>query len=170
MLLFNHCEYVQHVKEVLEIFDREKLVVNLKKCEFAKRELEFLGFRISAAGILPSLSKTKAIQDWKRPSNVQEVRQFLGLAQQYRRFCPNFSTVPAPLTELTHGIGAKKRAIIWNNDAEKSLLAIKRMLTSPPLGLIVGTYHVRIACFSYSASGFFIEDSDVFKLETSYNY
>ena len=126
-------DHIKHVREVLQRFDKQKLVVNLKKCEFAKRELEFLGFRISADGILPSVSKTKAIQEWKRPANVQEVRQFLGLAQHYRRFCPGFSSVAAPLTELTHGSGAKKRAIIWNKDAEKSFKAIKDMLTSPPL-------------------------------------
>ena len=126
-------EHIQHVRQVLSIFEKEGLIVNLKKCEFGKRELEFLGYRVSAQGILPSLSKVKAVQQWPRPTNVQEVRQFVGLAQHYRRFCPGFSTIAAPLTELTHGNGAKKRAIIWNDQCESSFTQIKKMLTSPPL-------------------------------------
>ncbi|KAK4511024.1 uncharacterized protein ATC70_012229 [Mucor velutinosus] len=126
-------DHIKHVRQVLSIFEKEGLIVNLKKCEFGKRELEFLGYKVSANGILPSSSKVKAIQDWPRPTNVQEVRQFVGLAQHYRRFCPNFSSVAAPLTELTHGNGAKKRAIVWNDQCEVSFKAIKQMLTSSPL-------------------------------------
>ncbi|MGO1281179.1 MAG: RNase H-like domain-containing protein, partial [Leuconostoc mesenteroides] len=102
-----------------------------KVCNDSK--LEFLGYKVSAKGILPSSSKIKAIQEWPRPTNVQEVRQFVGLAQHYRRFCPSFSSIAAPLTELTHGNGAKKRAIVWNAECETSFKAIKQMLTAPPL-------------------------------------
>lgn len=126
-------DHIKHVREVLSRFNKEKLVVNLKKCEFGKRELEFLGYRVSESGILPSESKIKAISKWQRPTNVQEVRQFLGLAQHYRRFCPRFSTIAAPLTELTHGTGAKKRPVTWSANCEKSFQAVKDMLTSPPL-------------------------------------
>jgi hypothetical protein len=126
-------DHIKHVRHVLSIFEKEGLIINLKKCEFGKRELEFLGYKVSAKGILPSSSKIKAIQDWPKPTNVQEVRQFVGLAQHYRRFCPSFSSIAAPLTELTHGNGAKKRAIVWNADCETSFKAIKQMLTTPPL-------------------------------------
>lgn len=129
-------EHIVHVRHVISIFEKHGLIVNLKKYEFGKRELEFLGFRVSADGILPSVSKVKAIQDWNRPTNVQEVRQFLGLAQHYRRFCPAFSSVAAPLTELTHGTGAKKRAVMWNDACEISFKKLKNMLTSPPLLLL----------------------------------
>ncbi|OBZ81591.1 Transposon Tf2-6 polyprotein, partial [Choanephora cucurbitarum] len=126
-------DHIRHVRDIQKRFEKEGLVVNLKKCEFGKRELEFLGYRVSQKGILPSESKIKAVKQLKRPTNVQEVRQFLGLAQHYRRFCPGFSTVASPMTELTHGTGAKKRAIIWNDACEESIKKIKNMLTSPPL-------------------------------------
>ena len=60
----------RHVREVLDRLREARLIANLKKCELFKTELEFVGFRISAEGILPSKSKIKAIQDWPRPSNV----------------------------------------------------------------------------------------------------
>jgi hypothetical protein len=50
-------DHIKHVRQVLSIFEREGLIVNLKKCEFGKRELEFLGYKVSANGILPSSSR-----------------------------------------------------------------------------------------------------------------
>lgn len=125
-------EHQQHVRHVLELFRKNKLIANLKKCEFGKRELEFLGYRISDSGILPGVAKVKAIREWPRPSNVQEVRQFVGLAQHFRKFCPGFASVVAPLTDLTRGTGPKKRSIQWSPDCERSFEKVKQLLTSAP--------------------------------------
>lgn len=126
-------EHKDHVKQVLEKFKEEKLVVNIKKCHFGKRKLSFLGYDISSDGISPLAEKIKAIKNWPRPSNVQEVRQFIGLSQHYRRFIPSFSSVASPLTELTCGTGSKKRAITWTPACEESFNKIKTLLTSAPV-------------------------------------
>lgn len=102
-------EHIEHIKLVLERFRQHKLYVNPSKSSFNQQEVEFLGMRVSAQGILPSKSKVKAIQEWPRPTNVQEVRQFVGLASHYRKFLKNFSSIAAPLTELTKGTGPKKK-------------------------------------------------------------
>lgn len=104
----------------MDRFEQEKLVVNKKKCNFSQRKLSFLGFEISSEGISPSPAKIEAVQNWPKFTNVQEVRQFVGLSQHYQRFIPGFSAMAAPLTELTSGTGAKKRAINWTPACEES--------------------------------------------------
>lgn len=126
-------DHKKHVRLVLERFEKEKLVVNKSKCNFSQRSLTFLGYEISSSGILPSREKVKAIRDWPKPENVQQVRQFLGLSQHYRRFIRGFSSLAAPLTALTQGTGSKTRAIEWDTACQESFDSIKQKLMSAPL-------------------------------------
>ncbi|KAJ8651383.1 hypothetical protein O0I10_013089, partial [Lichtheimia ornata] len=127
-------DHLKHVRMVLDRLRAHKLYANLKKCEFNKTELEFVGFQVSAQGILPSKSKVKAIQEWPIPTNVQEVRQFIGLASHYRRFIRGFSTIAAPLTDLTKGSGSKTRLIEWTPECQSAFEEIQsRMIQAPTL-------------------------------------
>ncbi|KAG1122709.1 hypothetical protein G6F38_014011 [Rhizopus arrhizus] len=101
-------DHYKHLRLVMQRLRENKLYANPKKCVFNRTEVEFLGYRVSANGTLPSESKVKAVQEWPQPKNVQEVRQFVGLCSHYRRFIPGFSSVAAPLTDLTKGTGAKQ--------------------------------------------------------------
>ena len=125
-------EHLEHIRLVLERFRQFKLYANPKKCKFNQKEVEFLGMKVSADGILPSDTKVKAIKDWPTPTNVQEVRQFVGLASHYRRFIRQFSSVAAPLTELTKGTGPKRRGIIWSQECQKAFEKLKFLLTHAP--------------------------------------
>ncbi|KAG8499086.1 hypothetical protein CXB51_005494 [Gossypium anomalum] len=44
--------------------------------------------------------KVEAVLEWKQPSDVTEIRSFLGLAGYYRRFVEGFSLIAVPLTKL----------------------------------------------------------------------
>ena len=44
--------------------------------------------------------KVSSITDWPIPSSIKEVQSFIGLANYYRRFIPNFSSIAHPLHSL----------------------------------------------------------------------
>jgi Reverse transcriptase (RNA-dependent DNA polymerase) len=46
-------EHMEHLRAVFRILVDNGLAVNLDKCEFAVPELDFLGHRLSAAGVTP---------------------------------------------------------------------------------------------------------------------
>ncbi|MDD0245711.1 RNase H-like domain-containing protein, partial [Shigella flexneri] len=71
----------------------------------------------------------KAIKEWPTPENVSQVRSFHGLAGFYRRFVKDFSTIAAPLNELTK----KGVAFEWKEQQENAFQELKGRLTEAPL-------------------------------------
>jgi hypothetical protein len=53
-----HAEHLRHVRLVLEKLREQKLYANLKKCNFGKTHLEFLGHIIGADGVRVDPKKT----------------------------------------------------------------------------------------------------------------
>lgn len=64
--------------------------VNLEKCRFLQRSVEYLGHVVTDEGTKPDPKKVEAITNYLRPQNVREVRDFLGLAGYYHRFLSHF--------------------------------------------------------------------------------
>ena len=85
---------------------------------------------VSAAGVKPDPSKTKAVSDYPTPKNVHELRQFLGLANYYRRFVQNFSKIAEPLHQLTRKTA---RGLQWNSNCQEAFDKLKLKLVSPPI-------------------------------------
>lgn len=99
------------------------------KCTLFQKEVIYLGHIVSGNGIAPDIEKTKSVLSWPRPTNIKELRGFLGLASYYRRFIPSFATLAQPLHKYTE----KGTPFLWATEAEEAFQQIKTCLISPPV-------------------------------------
>ena len=125
----NEKEHAEHLWTVLQTLRQKQLYAKFSKCEFWLDRVVFLGHVISAEGIYVDPQKIEAVVKWERPTNVTEVRSFLGLAGYYRRFVEGFSKIAIPMTRLTR----KNAKFQWDDDCEKSFQELKTCLTSAPV-------------------------------------
>ena len=65
---------------------------------------------IDDKGVHPDPDKIKAIQQTPRPSNVGDIRHFLGMANQMTKFTPNLAEVTKPLRDLL----SSKNQWVWD--------------------------------------------------------
>ncbi|GFW47157.1 transposon Tf2-6 polyprotein [Trichonephila clavipes] len=91
---------LNRLTRVLKTASEYGLDINLKKCNFLKSKIEFLGHIIEKGTIKPSLDKTKAVQNYPEPKNVKQVQSFLGLSGYVRKFIQNYSIIAKPLSDL----------------------------------------------------------------------
>ena len=139
-------EHVQRIEAVFERLSRHNLKLKASKCEFFKTSVLYLGHIVSSEGISTDPEKTAAIRNWQPPSNIKELRHFLGFAGYYRRFVQNFSSIAQPLNALleghcTHKVkqkGKKKKskkpaAWIWGEAQQEAFSVLKEKLVNPPI-------------------------------------
>ena len=60
----------------------------------------YLGPEIDEKGLHPVEEKVDAVRKAPVPSNISELRSFLGMVQYYHSFLPNLATTLAPLHKL----------------------------------------------------------------------
>ena len=107
-----------------------KLYARAEKCDFLKKEVEYLGHVVSEEGIQVCRDKVAKVLDWPRPTTPKEVRSFLGIASFYRRFIEKFSHIARPLTDLTRqGANVSK----WGQMHEAAFKRLKEKLCTAPV-------------------------------------
>ncbi|XP_069154349.1 uncharacterized mitochondrial protein AtMg00860-like [Solanum lycopersicum] len=74
-------------------------------------------------------SKIEAVKNRERPTNLTEIRSFVGLASYYRRFVKGFSSIAAQLTNLSK----QSVPFVWSDECEESFRKLKTLLTTAPI-------------------------------------
>ena len=122
-------EHLEHLRAVFIALRDARLFGNLGKCTFCTDRVSLLGYVVTPQGIEVDKAKIEAIESWPQPKTVTQVRSFLGLAGFYRRFVRDFSTIAAPLNELTK----KDVPFLWGTTQEEAFTVLKDKLTHAPL-------------------------------------
>lgn len=122
----NMSELKSKLCQVLSRLKTHKVKINIDKCKFLKKSVEYLGHILEYNTVKSNPKKVKAVMDAPAPKNVQELQSYLGLINYYRRFCNNLATVAKPLYSLL----AKDVEFIWSSECQKSFDKTKQLLTS----------------------------------------
>lgn len=121
--------HMGHIREVVARIAKHGLKLKIKKCEFARDEVELLGHIIDKDGVRVDPAKVKVIQDTPRPTNTTELRSFLGIAGYYRRFIRSFADISSAL----HAMTSSKISFSWDKEMDKAFHLLKISLSSPPV-------------------------------------
>ncbi len=84
-------EHIDRVDEVLGRIRKAGLKLRADKTQLLQTEVNFLGHKVSAHGILPNPENIAKVQQCQFPPTPTHVRQVLGLGSYYRRFIKGFS-------------------------------------------------------------------------------
>lgn len=118
-----------HLDTLHEVFKRLKnygLKIKKEKCTFFADSVTYLGFVIDKDGVHTCPKKVEAIKNVKVPTNVSELRSFLGLVMYYAKFVPNISMILAPLYQLLQ----KDVKFQWDTQCDAAFNKVKQVLVS----------------------------------------
>lgn len=129
--------HLKNISTIFETLEKANIKVQLDKCEFLKKEVEFLGFIISDSGIKTNPKRVEAIEKFPLPLTLKDLRSFLGLCNFYRRFIRDYAKISKPLTIYLRGEAGRaskyvsnKMAIDLDQEAVEAFNKLKRILSS----------------------------------------
>ena len=99
------------------------ITISKRKLEVAM-QVKFVGFRVSADGIIPDPSRLQAVSNFPRPSNVTALCGFVGLVNQLNIFTPEVAMKTNPFRDLLR----KGSAFQWLPEHEDAFIEAKRSL------------------------------------------
>ena len=126
-ILIGASTQVEHdslLDQVLDRLESRNMRVKRSKCKFNRPSVDYLGHIIDEEGIHPTDEKVTAIMDAPQPSNVSELKSYLGLLNYYNRFLENLSTLLHPLHELLRADHSWK----WTAECEEAFCNSKTLL------------------------------------------
>ncbi len=133
-------EHLEHLREVFSLLCDAGLVINAEKCVFATTAVEFLGQKVSSAGVEPQRSHLQAVLAHPEPTNISELQAFLGTVNFYRQFLPVAARILKLLTDLLIGgpKGTEPVSLAYTQRAAfvaaKDALAVTTCLAHPSQG------------------------------------
>ena len=87
-----------------------------------------MGHLISGGGVAADPAKVQVMEEWPIPTNLKELRGFLGLTGYYRRFVKDYGNIAFPLTQLL-----KKDSFLWTEDATVAVNKLKAAMKQVPI-------------------------------------
>lgn len=121
--------HLANLRAVLQRLKENGLRINFSKCQFFKDSVTYLGYKIDKNGLHTDTNKIRAIVAAPSPTNVTQLKSFMGLVNFYSKFCSNISDIMKPLYNLLQ----KNVKWQWNDECERAFCRMKKALSSAPV-------------------------------------
>ena len=121
--------HLDTLKAVLQRCRENGITLSRKKFAFAKDEVKYVGYNVGKMGISADPAKICAIKDFPTPTNITELRSFLGLVNQLTGFSKDLSGAAEPLRSLLK----KGTVYAWSPDHTAAFESVKNVMSSTPI-------------------------------------
>ena len=109
---------------LLNICQKEGLVLNSKKLELRRERVTFFGAEYSAEGMHPDPKKVQGITEMTAPTDKQQLQSFLGMVNYMGTFIPNLSHHTEPLRAMLK----KDNVFHWEDQQTRSFQQVKTLI------------------------------------------
>lgn len=122
----NFSDHLDLLRKVLNKIQEAGLKLNINKCEFFKDKISYLGFNIDKNGLSKNKERTKSFLDSPIPTNVSELKAFIGVVNYHSIFIENFAQKMAPLYRLLK----KDTEFEWSRECQNAFDNMKSEICS----------------------------------------
>ena len=126
-------EHLKDVTDILTVLQKAGVSLKLKKCEFFRKHVDYLGHKIHPGKLAVASKTVDAVKGFSEPTTQTQLRSFLGLCNVYRRFVPNFARISAPLNKMLKKDEPAVFPEHFTEEQLKSFLTLKSALTKAPI-------------------------------------
>ena len=128
-ILLGGTDLEEHNKTLETVLQRTSdfgITFNPEKCQFGVEEIDFYGHRFTKNGLKPNPDKIRAAKEASPPESKKAVRSFLGMTGYLSKFIPRYSSLTAPLRELSH----KDTKFKWGTEEQEAFEKLRANITS----------------------------------------
>ncbi len=121
-------DHLKEIDHVLNQLTTAGAKIALHKGQWCKTKVKYVGLLVGRNGIEPQSNRAQAIQSIKTPTNVSELRSFLGVCNYSRQFIENYADIARPLNSLLK----KDESFVWTKAQDTAMSQLKQCLRSAP--------------------------------------
>ena len=122
-------QHLEHLDKVFTLLKNAKFTLKKSKCHFIRKEIKYLGVKITQEGIAVDDEKFIPILGMPPPQNSKQIAKFVEMCVWFSKHIPHFSEICEPLYQLKR----KHAKFIWSPAGQNSFEKLKTALTSSPI-------------------------------------
>ncbi len=147
-------EALLYIECQLRVCQSYRLSLSLRKSHIFPKCFEFVGIDVCSDGNRPAMSKHQLLEHWPKPEIVRDVPKFVGFAQFYSKFIPQFELRIAPLCNLTTKFEyTDSISPHWSDLSQAAFKDIKQSILSDPCLMCFNHQRLIVLWTDFSSRG-----------------